>query len=68
MAKHHCVELHGLAVFCHGCLSSLHMIGIIYNARRKSWWDVTAHSLALAYSAKATVHHVRMCQNGHMEN
>ena len=50
-------EVHSLACFVHGALTALHLLGMIYNGKRKNWWDVGMHGLGAAYSVKATLHH-----------
>ena len=55
-------EVHILASAVHGSLASLHLLGVIYNLRKKNWWDVLAHSLALAYSANAVKNHMKETQ------
>ena len=58
-------EVHELAGFVHGTLSSLHLLGLVYNARRKNWWDVLAHSLAMVYSIRSAVHHQHKAREAH---
>ena len=53
-------ELHGIACYTHGILTGIHSIGVVYNVRRKNWWDVLAHTLALAYSLRSTAHHMKL--------
>lgn len=54
-----------MAAFVHGALSSLHLLGIVYNGRkvalghRKNWFDVCAHTAGLIYSTRSTFHHLR---------
>ena len=52
-------ELHALACFVHGALTALHVLGAIYNCRRRNWWDVAAHVAAAAYDARSVRHHYR---------
>ena len=52
-------EQHVLAAWVHGWLSGLHLLGTVYNARRRNWVDVVAHSAALAYSVRAVIHHAK---------
>jgi hypothetical protein len=52
-------ELHTLAVFVHGSLSTLHGLGAVYNARRSNNWQCWAHLAGLAFSVYATVHHIK---------
>lgn len=54
-------ELHLLACFCHGALSALHLLGLIYNLKRKNKIDVIVHAWALGYSMKSTRWHHRVC-------
>jgi hypothetical protein len=55
-------ELHALACYVHGALTALHVLGAIYNYRRRNWWDVTAHVAAAAYDARSVRHHHRVEQ------
>lgn len=55
-------EVHSLAGFTHGALASLHLLGVLYNIRRKHWYNVVVHGYALAFSLNATTHHARMCK------
>ena len=56
-------EIHSLAGFCHGALASLHLIGVVYNLKRKHWYNVAIHGYALAFSLNATAHHAKICRN-----
>lgn len=51
--------LHSLGLFIHGALAALHTVGIVYNLRRRNWWDVAAHTACVVYDAQAAVHHAR---------
>jgi hypothetical protein len=55
-------ELHALACFVHGALTALHVLGAVYNCRRRNWWDVMAHLAAAAYDARSVRHHYRVEQ------
>jgi hypothetical protein len=55
-------ELHALACFVHGALTALHVLGAVYNCRRRNWWDVTAHLAAAGYDARSVRHHYRVEQ------
>jgi hypothetical protein len=55
-------ELHALACFVHGALTALHVLGAVYNCRRRNWWDVMAHMAAAAYDARSARHHHRVEQ------
>ena len=55
-------ELHALACFVHGALTALHVLGAVYNCRRRNWWDVMAHLAAAAYGARSVRHHHRVEQ------
>lgn len=52
-------ELHALSIFVHGTLAGLHLLGATYNARKRNWWDVAAHSLCVVYDVHAVVRHMR---------
>lgn len=57
-------DVHVLAAFVHGALAALHTLGVVYNARRRNWWDVAAHSLGVAYDVKSARHHYLEATNG----
>ena len=52
-------ELHVLGAFVHGALSSLHLLGIIYNYRKGNQKDTVIHTSALAYDAYSVYKHYR---------
>lgn len=47
-----------LGVFVHGVLTFGHMLGLVYNMRRRNWFDVAAHGGALLYDAWAVNKHL----------
>jgi len=59
------VELEGLSVFVHGMLASLHLLGVVYNVRRRSYLDVAAHSAAFVYDIYAAGNHLRKSNEGY---
>jgi hypothetical protein len=52
-------ELERLCVFTHGALCVLHLLGVVYNIRRKNYFDVTAHSVAFVYDLYAATNHMK---------
>lgn len=55
-----------LGIFVHGVLAGLHLLGFVYNLKRKNWVDVTCHGLATGYDGYATVKHINQlaaCDN-----
>lgn len=50
-------EVHRYAAFIHGMLTALHIVGIVYNVRRRNRLDTVVHGAAMAYSLHATFHH-----------
>lgn len=52
-------QVQSLGIFVHGVLAGLHGLGAVYNAKRKNWLDVLAHSAALAYDTWAVVKHTK---------
>lgn len=52
-------QLQYLGIFVHGVLSGLHILGIVYNAKRRNWLDVTAHGGAALYSGWAVAKHMQ---------
>ena len=55
-------EVHALGCFVHGALTALHVLGAVYNYRRRNRWDVFAHLAAALYDARSVRHHYRMEQ------
>ena len=53
-------EVHRLAAFVHGALAALHALGIVYNVRKRNWFDVAAHSAGVVYSTRSALHHVEV--------
>ena len=53
------VHIASLATFVHGVLTGLHLLGVVYNLRRRNWSDVAAHSAAAMYDLHATARHAR---------
>jgi hypothetical protein len=52
-------QVEALGVFVHGVLTGLHLLGIVYNLRKRNWFDVAAHSSAAAYDTWAVSKHLR---------
>jgi hypothetical protein len=52
-------ELEALAAFVHGALAAFHLLGVIYNARRRNWFDVAAHSAGVVYDGYAMNKHLK---------
>lgn len=55
-------DMHTTGAFIHGCLVMLHLIGVLYNAKRRNKADVVVHTLALAYSVRSMLHHTYACR------
>ena len=51
-------EIEYLATFVHGVLAGLHALGMVYNIKRRNWFDVGAHSVAMSYDVWATARHL----------
>lgn len=58
-------QLQELGVFVHGVLAGLHLLGFMYNLRRRNWGDVMAHGAATAYDMWAVTKHHRACRELH---
>lgn len=52
-----------LAMFVHGALAGLHVLGVVYNFRRRNWWDVAAHAAAAVYDTHSVVKHAADCRD-----
>jgi len=52
-------ELEKLAVFVHGVLAGLHLLGVVYNIKRRNYFDITAHSAAFVYDVYAAGNHMK---------
>jgi hypothetical protein len=52
-------EIHVLGAYVHGALTALHTLGLVYNLRRRNWWDVVAHAVGVVYDARSVAHHAR---------
>lgn len=52
-------ELETLAVFVHGGLAAGHLLGLVFNIRRRQWFDSSAHFVALVYDSYAAYKHAQ---------
>jgi hypothetical protein len=52
-------DLDILGAYVHGALTALHALGVVYNVRRRNWFDVIFHTGWLVYDATSTLHHWR---------
>ena len=52
-------EVEVLAAFVHGALAFGHLLGLVYNMRRRNAFDMAMHGAALAYDTYAVVKHTR---------
>ena len=52
-------EIHVLAGFCHGSMTILHFIGILYNIRKRNFKDVAIHTGAVIYGVSSTIRHYK---------
>ena len=60
-------ELEGLAIAVHGALSILHLLGLVYNVRRKNTFDSVVHALAAAYDLNAVRIHAQALSSTNCE-
>ena len=55
-----------LGVFVHGVLAGLHLLGVVYNLRKRNYWDVVVHAIAVSYDTWSVSRHVhdieRLCE------
>lgn len=52
-------QLDELGVFVHGALCALHLLGLVYNLRRRNKVDTLVHGAAAAYDGWSAVKHLR---------
>ena len=55
-------ETHALASFVHGALAAGHLLGCVYNLRKRNWYNLAVHAYAMGFSINATVHHSKECR------
>jgi hypothetical protein len=51
-------QLQELGVFVHGSLCALHLLGFVYNLRRRNRFDVIVHAAAALYDGHAVLVHL----------
>ena len=52
-------DTHQMAIFVHGALAALHLLGTVYNLKRRHRWQTVAHVAGVAFSAHSAVYHIR---------
>lgn len=52
-------EIHAIASAVHGALVVLHGLGVLYNWKRKHWLNTAVHAYGVAFSLRATRHHMK---------
>lgn len=52
-------EIEVLAAFVHGSLAAGHLLGLVYNTRKRNKLDMAMHSLALVYDLYAVHKHLK---------
>lgn len=57
-------QLSDLACFVHASLATLHVLGVIYNLKRKNWKNVCVHSFVFTYDVLSYRTHCREKLNG----
>jgi hypothetical protein len=62
MASRSDQQLQELGVFVHGALTFGHLLGIVYDIKRRNWFDVSAHMAAATYDIWATRKHIHNLQ------
>lgn len=48
-----------LAVFGHGLLAGIHLLGVVFNLNRKKWVHASIHLAAVVYDGWSVVRHAR---------
>lgn len=56
-------ELHVLATFVHGVLCSFHVLGALYNYKRRNYKQAALHVAVAGYDAWAVAHHHQEAKN-----
>lgn len=56
-------EVHILAACVHGFLTFGHLLGVLYNVKRKNRVDVAIHTACIVYDARAVRHHYLEARN-----
>lgn len=57
-------EMQILAAFVHGTLCSMHLLGLVYNLRRRNGFDSTVHALGVIYDSVSTYKHIKAATEG----
>lgn len=57
--------IHELGMFIHGVLFGLHSLGVVYNFKRKNYFQATIHLVAGGYDLWAVNQHLKEVRNGH---
>ena len=52
-------ELETLAMMVHSALATLHLLGAVYNFRKRNWDDTIIHSVVFAYDVHSAIRHAR---------
>ena len=52
-------QMQEIALMIHTLLTAGHCLGIVYNAKRRNWLDVAAHTAAATYDISAINKHMR---------
>jgi hypothetical protein len=48
-----------IALMVHALLVAGHALGIVYNVKRRNWFDIVAHGMAVVYDVGAIRRHQR---------
>lgn len=52
-------DLEEIASFVHGTLAGLHLLGVLYNAKRGNWWSVAIHASVFVFDTKSAIEHAK---------
>ena len=52
-------QMQEIALMVHTLLTAGHALGIVYNVKRRNWFDVAAHTAAAVYDVGAIRKHMR---------
>lgn len=49
--------LEDMATLVHGAAASLNLLGLVFNVRKRNWFDVGMHAVGLVYHTGSALNH-----------